>query len=608
MTKETFALLCAAFVALLAVLAVAGVLARRRRQRDIEPPLPWTDAASRARRRGALRRDDARRRPVRPHLRPRPRLPRPHAGRRSTPTACSSSPTAPASASRPSASARSRRATWTIDRVVEPGGIVVIAHELGADVDTYLRFIGDDREAFDALRGLVATRTQSTGEGTSTTAPAPPTPDAALVLEDGTIYRGAAYGATGRALGEAVFATGMTGYQETLTDPSYAGQIVVQTSPHIGNTGVNAEDAESRRAWPSGYVVRGREPRRVELARRRRPRHAARAGRRRRDRGRRHARDHPPPPRRGRDARRRLLGRRPRRRRGDAPRRAGQPADGRPQPRRGRHDARGVHAARGRRPARHARGARPRREGSRRSGSCRRRASTSSCCRRARPSRRCSRTEPIAAFYSNGPGDPAASERQVELLQGLLREDLPFFGICFGNQLLGRALGFGTYKLPFGHRGINQPVLDTATGRVEITSQNHGFAVDAPLHEELTSPAGFGRVEVSHYSLNDEVVEGLRALDIPAFSVQYHPESAAGPNDARHLFGRFRELVLEHRAARSTDPPTRRRTPECPSATTSAPSSSSAPGRSSSARPPSSTTPAPRRAGCCARRACASSS
>ena len=162
--------------------------------------------------------------------------------------------------------------------------------------------------------------------------------------------------------------------------------------------------------------------------------------------------------------------------------------------------------------------------------------------------------EPIAAFYSNGPGDPAASDGQVELLQGILRAELPFFGICFGNQLLGRALGFGTYKLPFGHRGINQPVLDVETGRVEITSQNHGFAVDAPLDEELTSPAGFGRVEVSHYSLNDQVVEGLRALDIPAFSVQYHPESAAGPNDAHHMFSQFREVVLAHgRRAQESD-------------------------------------------------------
>jgi carbamoyl-phosphate synthase small subunit len=124
---------------------------------------------------------------------------------------------------------------------------------------------------------------------------------------------------------------------------------------------------------------------------------------------------------------------------------------------------------------------------------------------------------------------------------------MPFFGICFGNQLLGRALGFGTYKLPFGHRGINQPVLDKRSGRVEITSQNHGFAVDAPLDEVVESPEGFGRVEVSHYSLNDQVVEGLRCLDIPAFSVQYHPEAAAGPHDSVYLFDQFRDMVLSSR-------------------------------------------------------------
>jgi carbamoyl-phosphate synthase small subunit len=155
--------------------------------------------------------------------------------------------------------------------------------------------------------------------------------------------------------------------------------------------------------------------------------------------------------------------------------------------------------------------------------------------------------QPVAAFFSNGPGDPGASDRHVELLQGILRADVPFFGICFGNQLLGRALGFSTYKLPFGHRGINQPVVDVATGRTEITSHNHGFAVDAPIGVITESPAGFGRVEVSHVNLNDNVVEGLNALDIPAFSVQYHPEAAAGPHDANYLFDRFRDLVVSHK-------------------------------------------------------------
>ena len=152
--------------------------------------------------------------------------------------------------------------------------------------------------------------------------------------------------------------------------------------------------------------------------------------------------------------------------------------------------------------------------------------------------------EPDALFFSNGPGDPGASDRHVDLLRTTLREGLPYFGICFGNQLLGRALGFGTYKLPFGHRGINQPVLDKATGRVEITAHNHGFAVDAPIDRVSESAEGFGRVEVSHYDLNDNVVEGLNCLDIPAFSVQYHPESAAGPHDANYLFDRFRDMVI----------------------------------------------------------------
>jgi carbamoyl-phosphate synthase small subunit len=152
--------------------------------------------------------------------------------------------------------------------------------------------------------------------------------------------------------------------------------------------------------------------------------------------------------------------------------------------------------------------------------------------------------EPDGVFFSNGPGDPATAP-QVEVLRQVLADKLPFFGICFGNQLLGRALGFGTYKLKYGHRGINQPVMDRRTGKVEITAHNHGFAVDAPLDGEVQAPAGaeFGRVRVSHVCLNDDVVEGLRLLDQPAFSVQYHPEAAAGPHDAAYLFDRFVELL-----------------------------------------------------------------
>ena len=158
---------------------------------------------------------------------------------------------------------------------------------------------------------------------------------------------------------------------------------------------------------------------------------------------------------------------------------------------------------------------------------------------------------PDGVFFSNGPGDPATADEQVELLQGVLRKGTPFFGICFGNQLLGRALGFGTYKLPFGHRGINQPVMDKTTGKVEITAHNHGFAVDAPIGDYVTAPnAEFGQVMVSHVGLNDNVVEGLTCKDVPAFSVQYHPEAAAGPHDSAYLFDRFIDLMVATKTAK----------------------------------------------------------
>jgi carbamoyl-phosphate synthase small subunit len=148
---------------------------------------------------------------------------------------------------------------------------------------------------------------------------------------------------------------------------------------------------------------------------------------------------------------------------------------------------------------------------------------------------------PDGVFLANGPGDPATADEPVELTKALLERRIPIFGICFGNQVLGRALGFGTYKLRYGHHGINQPVADRATGKVEITAHNHGFAVDAPLDRASDTP--YGRVEVSHVCLNDDVVEGLRCLDVPAFSVQYHPEAAAGPHDASYLFDRFTDLM-----------------------------------------------------------------
>lgn len=369
---------------------------------------------------------------------------------------------------------------------------------------------------------------------------------AVLVLEDGSRCDGFAYGARGTTIGEVVFTTGMTGYQETLTDPSYAGQIVLQTAPHIGNTGVNDEDPESRRVWVAGYIVR--DPSRVvsnwrateslEDA-------LTRDG---------------------------IVGISgidtravTRRIRSDGSMRGGvfSGADAELDP---AEQLRAVTAA-------------PAMAGQNLSAEVSvdavqvtpavgerigalamidlgiKQTTIDNLARRGFEVHLLPQDvtwddvraiDPVALFYSNGPGDPAASDDHVALLRRALEEGLPYFGICFGNQLFGRALGLGTYKLPFGHRGINQPVRDKATGRVEITAHNHGFAVDAPREGAFDSPAGFGRVEVSHIGLNDDVVEGLNALDIPAFSVQYHPEAAGGPNDANYLFDRFQSMVLDH--------------------------------------------------------------
>jgi len=156
--------------------------------------------------------------------------------------------------------------------------------------------------------------------------------------------------------------------------------------------------------------------------------------------------------------------------------------------------------------------------------------------------------QPDGVFFSNGPGDPATADAEVALLRQVLEAGIPFFGICFGNQLLARALGLETYKLSFGHRGINQPVLDRVTGKVEVTSHNHGFAVDWPGDIDEPATTAYGSVVVSHVALNDGVVEGLQCQERPAFSVQYHPEAAAGPRDAAYLFDRFTAMVREHQA------------------------------------------------------------
>ncbi|MEH6779960.1 MAG: glutamine-hydrolyzing carbamoyl-phosphate synthase small subunit [Rhodoglobus sp.] len=368
---------------------------------------------------------------------------------------------------------------------------------------------------------------------------------AVLVLEDGSRYLGQAYGASGQRIGEVVFATGMTGYQETITDPSYAGQIVVMTAPHIGNTGVNSEDPESSRIWVSGFVVR--------------------------------------------DASRVVSNFRAEESLDDQLTEQGivgiSGVDTRAITRRLRDSGSmrgGIFSGAAAQLSDDDQLAAVTAAAEMAGQSLSSEVSTSEVYVVAAKGESIGRLavldlgvktstlnylaergfdvhvlpqtvtfdeilaiEPVAVFYSNGPGDPSASDGHVALLTEVLKKGLPFFGICFGNQLLGRALGYGTYKLPFGHRGINQPVIDVQTLRTEITAHNHGFAVDAPVGEISQSPAGFGRVEVSHVNLNDNVVEGLRALDLPAFSVQYHPEAASGPHDANYLFDRFRDLVLE---------------------------------------------------------------
>jgi len=363
-------------------------------------------------------------------------------------------------------------------------------------------------------------------------------PDALLVLEDGRTFRGEAYGSVGETFGEAVFTTAMTGYQETLTDPSYHRQVVVQTAPHIGNTGVNGEDDESRRIWVAGYAVRdparaasnwrasgGLEDRLAAegvvgicgidtraLTRHLRERGAMRVGV--------SSVERDPVA-----LRERVLA---------SPGMLGADLSGEvTTPRAYAVDPDG--------PSRFTVAALD--LGIKRNVA--RRLAARGAAVRVLPA---SSTlddllavKPDAVFFSPGPGDPATAEHAVGLAREVMRQRMPLFGICFGSQILGRALGFDTYKLRYGHRGVNQPVLDRATGKVEVTSHNHGFAVDAPLDGIVDTE--FGAVEVSHVCLNDNVVEGLRCRDVPAFTVQYHPEAAAGPHDADYLFDRFVDLL-----------------------------------------------------------------
>ena len=362
-----------------------------------------------------------------------------------------------------------------------------------------------------------------------------------LVLDDGRIFEGSAWAKTGETYGEAVFSTGMTGYQETLTDPSYHKQIVVMTAPHIGNTGMNKIDQESSKIWVAGFVVRNpssiasnwRSEKSLEeelinsgvvgiqgvdtraITRHLRDRGAMRVG---------------------------IFSDT------ELSREEMVVKVRKTQPMSGAFLASDVTTSK---PyiVNPPQGV----------STILKVAAIDLGIKGATPKamaelgiqvhvlpmnttyEEIKAIAPDGVFLSNGPGDPAAMTEVVELVRNVLSDEIPFFGICFGHQILGRALGFETYKLPFGHRGINQPVIDLTTGKVEITAHNHGFAVAAPKDHEFKTVYGDGRV--THMSLNDSVVEGLELISIPAFSVQYHPESAAGPHDASYLFERFVNLM-----------------------------------------------------------------
>ncbi|HML51318.1 MAG TPA: glutamine-hydrolyzing carbamoyl-phosphate synthase small subunit [Propionicimonas sp.] len=376
-------------------------------------------------------------------------------------------------------------------------------------------------------------------------APAKP---ALLVLEDGRWFRGRSFGAEGETFGEAVFSTGMSGYQETLTDPSYHRQVVIATAPHIGNTGWNDEDDESDKIWVAGYVVRDLSRMRsnwrsnrsldselraqgvigiAELDTRALTRHL-------RERGAMRvgistvednveallAKVLASPPMAGANLVADVTVPHP-----ELISAVGQRAYTVAAIDLGIKDMTPVRMAE--------------------------RGIEVHLLPADSTLAQIQQLHPDGVFFSNGPGDPATADDAVGLLTELLDADLPFFGICFGNQIFGRALGLGTYKLKYGHRGINQPVMDLSTRKVEITAHNHGFAVEAPPDTDI--PTRWGPARVSHVNLNDNVVEGLELRkptgELLGFSVQYHPEAAAGPHDAAYLFDRFTEMMARHRAS-----------------------------------------------------------
>jgi carbamoyl-phosphate synthase small subunit len=363
-----------------------------------------------------------------------------------------------------------------------------------------------------------------------------------FVLDDGRIFEGTSWAATGKTFGEAVFQTGMTGYQETLTDPSYHKQVVVMTAPHIGNTGVNAYDNESKKYWVAGFVVRNpstltsnwRSENDLEaelisqgivgiqgvdtraITRHLRDRGAMRVG-----------------IFSGLDLSREEMVIEVRKQQAMSGAYLSDDVS---------TDSTYVVPAIGEKKFTVAaldlgiKGATPRAMAERGIEVHVMPYNSSFADIQA--------INPDGVFLSNGPGDPATMTETIDLVRQVLAEEIPVFGICFGHQILGRALGFETYKLQFGHRGINQPVLDRKTGKVEITAHNHGFALQAPTDSGFSTVYGPG--QVTHVSLNDGVVEGLELTERGAFSVQYHPEAAAGPHDAAYLFDRFVDLMVAY--------------------------------------------------------------